>query len=371
MKTNLRLLTALLFLFCVKIQSQDLHFSQFQEHHALINPALTGATSSYRAVMGYKNQWRTAAGAPYKTFGTSFEKKVLHGNWKKSNEKVTKTERRQDVGRVGAGLSVYRDRAGEGDMGTTQINLSIASFVPTGNWSFLSAGIQSSLAFRRVDQEALIFPNQYSPLEGGYSSRVSSGENIPSDRYRYFDFAAGMMWSYGFAQDEFVRTKQTRAKFGLAAYHLTQPDLRFIGTASESLKMRYVAHGDMVFSIKKSDLAIAPAFFLQIQGTAMEIIGGTTFKYYLNPNSKYTGNVKSTCLNFGAFYRTQDAIILQFLIEYQEQYNFGLSYDLNISPLRQANKLRGGPEFVFRFTPPEDYLYSKKAKAPHKSSPDN
>src|SRR4051812_28140819 len=83
------------------MQAQDLHFSQFNEHHALVNPALTGATDQYMGIMSYKNQWRKASGAPYKTFGTSFEGKVLGGSWKKG-DLLPKTYREQNIGRLGA-----------------------------------------------------------------------------------------------------------------------------------------------------------------------------------------------------------------------------------------------------------------------------
>jgi type IX secretion system PorP/SprF family membrane protein len=346
-----------LFIGALSAKAQDMHFSHFNEHYALINPALTGATSEYRAVLGYKNQWRTAAATPYKTYGASFETKVLGGKWKRADE-LPKKHREQDVGRLGAGLSVYRDKAGEGDMGLTQANLSIAGYVPTGHWSFLSMGIQSSIAFRRVDQTTLIFPNQYTI--GGYDTGLNSGEEIPLERYRYMDFAGGMLWSYGYTEKNFIGSKQTKAKFGFAAYHLTQPNLRVIGRAEEKLYMKYVAHGDMLFSIRNSYVALAPSFLFQMQGSSRELMAGATVKYYLSNNTRFTGNVKSTCLNFGLYYRSGDAIITQFMVEYEEEYAFGFSYDFNISPLRKANKLRGGPEFVIRITPQESFLYQSR-----------
>ena len=40
------------------LHAQDFHFSQYNENPALVNPALTGATSALRASLVYKDQWR-------------------------------------------------------------------------------------------------------------------------------------------------------------------------------------------------------------------------------------------------------------------------------------------------------------------------
>lgn len=337
--------------------AQDMHFSQYTEHHALINPALTGANDNVRAVMGYRNQWRTAAGSAFKSYGASYEAKVLKGSWMQQTE-VPKKYREQDIGRLGAGLSVYRNVAGEGDMGQTQLNLSTAAFIPVSHWSFLSAGIQAGYSWRRVDQTTMIFPNQYLP--GGYDASLGSGETVPLNRYRYFDLSTGLMWAYGYQNRGFSFTRNTQARFGIATYHLTRPNLRVIGNAAENLKMRFVLHGDMTFTIKKSNYAVNPSFLAQLQGNQKEIIVGVLVKYFIaNNHARYTNVVKNTAVSAGLNYRNKDAIAIQFLYESEEKYAFGLSYDLNISPLRKANHLRGGPELLIRLTPRKSVIEQK------------
>lgn len=337
--------------------AQDMHFSQFQDHHALINPALTASKGEFQALMAYKNQWKKVAGAPYRSFGFSYETKVLSGGWRKQ-DLLPRRYRKQDVGRLGAGLSIYRDKAGEGDMGLTQINLSLASYIPTGHWSFLSVGLQGSMAFRRIDQTTLIYPNQYAP--GGYDVSLNSFEEVPLDRYRYFDFGTGALWSYGYTARNFVGSRTTKARFGASAFHITQPNLRVIGRAEEKLYMKMVVHGDMQLPIRNTYLALAPAFLVQLQGPSKEILAGTMVKYFLSQSTHFTGNIASSCVNFGLYYRTGDAVIAQFLLEYEEQFAFGFSYDYTISSLKQANRLRGGPEFMFRMTPQENFLYQRR-----------
>lgn len=341
----------------IVLKGQDMHFTQFNEHHALINPALTGSSEETRAVLGYRKQWRKAAGSSYKSYGASYESKVLKGSWKKK-ELGAKPYREQSIGRLGAGLSVYRDKIGDADMGQTQVNLSTAAFIPVTHWSFLSAGIQAGYAWRRMDQTTLIFPNQYQA--GGYSSAIGSGEDVPLTRYRYFDLSTGVMWAYGYDDRGFTYTRNTQARFGVAAYHLTQPNLRVIGNSSERLYMKIVVHGDMTFNWKKSNVAVNPSFLFQIQGPQKQLLMGVLVKYYLvHNNARYTNFVRNTCVSAGLSYRSGDAVAIQCLYETEERYAYGISYDLNISPLRKANHLRGGPELMVRFTPKKSALEAK------------
>lgn len=361
MKKRIQLLA---FLLPACVAAQDIHFSQFQEHHALINPALTGSTGDYHGVVAYKNQWRKAAGAgsAYSTMGISYEASFLKGGIKKKKNVVPKTFRKQELPRLGAGLSIYRDRAGDGNWGTTLYNFSAATFVETGHWSFLSVGIQAGRSVHRVDQTSLIFPSQYA--SGGYSSANYSGESIPTDKYGYMDFAAGALWSYSYTEKGFSSSSHKKYRLGASVYHLTQPDLRVIGRGEEKLKMKIVVHGEAMFNLGKSKLAVSPAFLFQMQGQAKEIIVGGQVKYAGLNNSRYTGNVQGDAMKFGLYYRSGDAIILQYVFEKQEKYAFGLSYDLNVSPLRNATRLRGGPELMIKLIPREGYLRQKHEPTP-------
>lgn len=330
-------------------QAQDMHFTQYYEHHALVNPALAGSEQDVRMVAASKSQWRKAAGTSYKSYGLSVDGKLLKGSW----EKPKRGMRRKydtDVGRLGGGFSVYRDKAGEAALGQIQLNGNLAAFVPVTKRSFISAGVQAGWAWRRMDGTDLIYPNQYRP--GGYDASTFSGETMPVDRYRFFDLSAGAMWAYGFSQRGFIYTKLTKLRLGAAAYHLTTPKLRTVGNAGEDLKMKLVAHGDLLFNFKESNFAFTPNFIFQMQGKQIELLTGVMVKYYLvHSQARYTKNVKNTSINGGLAFRTKDALALTVLYESEERYAIALSYDINISKLRQANNLRGGPELMLRYTP--------------------
>ena len=59
-------------------------------------------------------------------------------------------------------------------------------------------------------------------------------------------------------------------------------------------------------------------------------------KYYFKDDSKYTGYIRRSTLGLGAYYRYQDALIVNLLLELG-QYAIGFSYDLNTSGLSKVS----------------------------------
>jgi type IX secretion system PorP/SprF family membrane protein len=343
------------------ICAQDMHFSQALEHPSLVNPALTGATARMRASIANKSQWRTVT-TPYRSMGASFEfgrtsrQRVSHAAGKFG------TTRKKNSSRLAAGISVYRDRAGDGLLSLTQANLSIAAFVPTGKRSKLSLGMQASYSQRSLDQTAYVYPSQFSNT--GYDNSMPSGEAV-GDSYKYNDYAGGILWCYGQDEKTFVTHKELKAKIGAAVYHALEPGRQFVPARMEQLMRKYVAHGDVVFSLS-TKMGLAPSFVYQLQGPSSELLAGAMFRYYFANAStgtrvtKYTGFVNRTVLSGGAFIRTGDAIIASFLFEWDEHYVVGISYDINYSQLMKATRLMGGLEFTLRYSLPGGFLYEKR-----------
>src|SRR3989344_3545689 len=141
-----------------KTNAQDIHFSQWGQTPSLINPALTGSLAVVRASVIYKDQWRSAT-VPYQTYGASFEMKFKASNWEKQSDHLTRIYKKA-FSRTAGGLSFFNDKAGDGKMGSTQANLSFATFVKLSKSSTLALGLQASLVQRRIDYTKLTFPNQ-------------------------------------------------------------------------------------------------------------------------------------------------------------------------------------------------------------------
>ena len=338
----MRRIYLIVFLFIVTcLSAQDLHFSQYNENPSLLNPALTGAISPIRAAVNYRDQWKSV-NARYRTIGADFEVRTPPMRTRR-NGKYGNT--RKGIGRFGAGVSVYKDQAGDGLMGLTMANFNLATFVALGKRHVISAGFQASMVQRQVEYANLVFPNQFAGT--GYDNSLTSGEKFDHERYTYADYGAGFLWSYGQDEKTFVTHRELKARIGVSIYHFMEPVREFIRTSNNLVSKKYVAHGDLLVSVG-GNAAIAPSFMVQLQEEHMEAVGGLMFRLHTSgTGTKYN---KHNTIGIGGYYRNSDAVIVSLLLEMQEKYAIGLSYDINVSNLSGASKSRGGFEITLRYS---------------------
>ena len=90
--------------------------------------------------------------------------------------------------------------------------------------------------------------------------------------------------------------------------------------------------------------------YITNQATAREFNIGFLMRASFDANSKLSGFYNDNKVYFGGFYRIGDAIILMSKFQFNKNYTVGLSYDVNISRLNVASRLRGGPEVSFSYT---------------------
>jgi type IX secretion system PorP/SprF family membrane protein len=342
--------------FVVKLFSQDIHFSQFNENPSLVNPAITAANDVLRASVINRNQWRGVTNA-YKTFGASIEMKLKGSNWEQVDKYRSMTFKQKSLSRLSAGLSFYNDKAGDGNMGITQVNLSLATFVPLNNKNSISLGLQGSLVQRKIDYDKLLFPSQYDGVT--YDASLLNGENTNSNKFIYPDLSAGIAWTYSSSEKRIASNDQVKANVGVSTYHITQPRFGYLKETNSRLLMKYILHGNFLIDIPNSNIGIAPSYLVQLQGSSKEIVVGTLVKYYIHSNTKYTGLIKQSSFSIGGYYRNNDAVIVSALLEW-EQYALCFSYDINTSTLSKVSKTKGGMEVSLRFSTAKAFLYQKR-----------
>jgi type IX secretion system PorP/SprF family membrane protein len=339
-------------------KSQDLHFSQFNENPSLINPALTGAAHVIRASAIYKDQWRSIT-VPYKTFGASFEMKFKASAWDKVGNHETEKYKKA-FNRLAGGLSFYSDKAGDGSMGTTNVNLSLATFIPVNKKSSISVGLQASVVQKKVDYTKFIWPDQYNGST--YDASAASGESYTTNNFIYPDFAGGLLYTYGYNEKAIGANNQFRFEFGVSMYHLASPKLKYLSQTSERLYSKQNIHGKCLVGIRNTNVSLMPSFLFSYQGATKEMIEGIMIRHSFKDDSKYTGFIKASTFSYGGFYRNKDAFIAVVQMEFA-QYSIAFSYDINTSKLTKVSGFRGGPEITLRFVSPSPYLYQKsKAK---------
>ncbi|MBL4752566.1 MAG: PorP/SprF family type IX secretion system membrane protein [Flavobacteriales bacterium] len=310
------------------VQSQDVHFSQFSQTPLLVNPALTGLfRGDNRATLHYKNQWKSI-GAPFKTYALSYDMSILKNKW--------------DQGYLGVGFYAFSDKAGDSQLSTTQMNLSVSGIVAVDDANTISLGLQGGFAQRSINSSALQWGNQFD--KGNFDASLASQETNVFSPFTHGDFSAGLNWHY-------VVDKLLMTNAGIALYHVNNPRQEFITSSSEQLYSKIVGYIDGQIGLSNNNLSILPSILYLNQGPATELTFGAMLRYRLKEESRYTGYIKETALSFGGHYRNGDSFIPSILLEVAN-YALGISYDINVSKLNTVSSGRGGVEISLRFVNP-------------------
>src|SRR5262245_29118961 len=167
------------FVYCIIhiAPAQDIHFSQFTKSPHNLNPAYTGLfDGDYRFGGIHRNQWKSVA-VPYKTFSGYFD---MNGSLKEMQNS-----------RLGTGLVVNSDKAGDSEYGTTQAAISTSMIHALGGDSvhFLSAGLQIGFTQQSINYSRLTFDNQFNG--DVFDPGLNNGENFSNSKISFFDFSAG------------------------------------------------------------------------------------------------------------------------------------------------------------------------------------
>ena len=193
-----------------------------------------------------------------------------------------------------------------------------------------------------------------------YNASLPNNEPAGSSTITYPEIGTGVVWTYNKGASTLSSKDMVSANAGIAAFNVNQPKYSFYGSA-ENLKMKIVAHANLLYGIKNTNLSIVPGFIFYLQGSSKETLFGSMFRYTLKEASKVTGYIKGSAFSFGVHYRNKDAIIASALLELG-QYAFGISYDVNVSGLKSASDGRGGFEISLRFVSPNPFTGKSNAR---------
>ncbi|MBL4754952.1 MAG: PorP/SprF family type IX secretion system membrane protein [Flavobacteriales bacterium] len=323
----------------VEIAAQDVHFSQFNASPLLINPASAGSfDGDQRAVINYKSQWSSISN-PFITYALGFDMPIL-------KEKITQ-------GSLGAGFTAYSDKAGDTQIGNSQLNLIISYHASLDEKNTLSSGIQAGFGQRSINGASLRWGNQDNGING-FDPNLSSGETSELNNFSYGDFAGGIMWSYRSSKTNFSSNDGFRSNLGASFFHINQPGGAFYEGAEEQLYLKMVVHGYLSAPVKNTNTAVQPSILILQQGPSRELLVGAMVRYQIKENSKYTGLKKGAAISIGGHYRFGDAFIPAVRFEYSS-FDLGFSYDINVSGLTEASGGQGGAEISLRFINPNPF----------------
>lgn len=326
----------ILFLFAFPaIHAQDIHFSQFNASPMNLNPGLAGQfDGDYRLVANHRNQWRSVT-EPYNTTGGSAD-----------------ARQPLDLKNLGAGISMYSDKAGDSKLSTLKMNLAVSYLKHLSKDSLhsVSIGLQSGLTHRKINYDELSFDEQYS--NGLYNPSAATGEAFARDSRTYLNLNLGAAWFW-----KINDRKQISA--GIAMHNITRPKQSFYNDAEIRLDMRWTAHARAEWPITERIDAI-PSILFMYQGPHRQFTLGGLGRYVIKD---FPGIYRAVYLGWHG--RTRDAGFLTGGVQF-DNWNVGVSYDINFSSLNVASNYRGGFEisavYIFR--------QNKLRRVIHKSCPD-
>jgi type IX secretion system PorP/SprF family membrane protein len=292
----------------MQASAQDIHYSQFYENALMRNPALVGIfTGDYKVGFDYRNQW-SAVSKPYSTVMLSGETKILVN--------------REIADYLSFGLVTNFDKAGSISMGTTQIYPAISynKALEDVYHSYLSVGLTGGYIHRSVNQSAMTTDNQW--VGGQYDPTASTGEFATLRRMSNYDIGAGV--SLNSSLDEYGAFNYY---LGVSAFHINTPGEQFAGTeaTNRTMKWQFNAGFHSAFS-EQFGVTVHGNYSFQ-QPSSSFILGG-----FFTWRSVPVGLPSIFALNFGAFYRSNDAFIPMVRIDYKDV-SIGFTQDVTSSAL--------------------------------------
>jgi type IX secretion system PorP/SprF family membrane protein len=305
------------------VKAQDIHFSQFFETPLLRNPSLAGIfKGDIRAQMVYRSQWNNITDA-YRTgsFNIEFKKPIGKGD---------------DFITIGG--QILYDKAGTIALTSTHLLpvLNYQKSLSAGRNMYLSLGFMGGLVQRRIDQSKMTTNSQFNGIE--YDPRLNNGENFSKTSYSYLDGSVGMSFNTQIGENE-----NNNIYVGLAYHHFNKSNkASFYGNIDLEMKPKWVGSLGIRMNVSEESYFTLYGDYSK-QDKYQETLAGFIYSYRLGDpeDPRYV-------LHLGSMVRLKDALIPVVKIDMSHM-AVSVSYDANISQLRNASYGRGGFELALKY----------------------
>ncbi len=316
--------------------AQDIHFSQFQETPLQLNPSFAGGFSGdQRVILNYRNQW-ASMGSPFTTYDISFDTKIR-----------TKSKKSY----LGLGFFIFKDNAGDLNMGTLQANLNIAGHVAINDNQTISAGIMGGFVQRSINASSAQWGSQFNGTV--FDNSLPQG-SYNFQNFSYVDLSGGLSWFYVRNASTLSSNDNLWARVGISVSHFTNPKQSFYTNQIDRVGMKPLFFTQMHIGLTNTNLALRPQLMWAQEVKQSELTIGTLFRYTLSESSKYTKLKNNSAISLGILYRVNDAFIPVLNFEYQS-FSLGVSYDYNVSKLSAGTNGSGGFEISLKFVNPNPF----------------
>ncbi len=317
---------SLMVLWALPIAAQDPHFSQIYSAPFYQTAALAGFSKyALRAGSGYRGQWMPILGIKSAYQTTSL---WADGNW-------------GDCNRFGLGIGLLSDKAGEAPFTQQRGQISASYQLALSENITLSAGGSVVVQSNRIDLSSTRFVSQYG-TDGIFNPSLNTPITFDKMKKTWVDASLGIMLVHrkkGWREEDKIYT------IGIAADHLTKPNVSFLNNEKINLPMRWTAQAGIEHPLSKNTVFQAQITGF-LQGKIWETDIGMGMRFELENDYSWT---------IGASCRLAQRLQNQFLADaaiLRTQYSapnwvIGVSYDMNISALSAANHWNNAVELNF------------------------
>lgn len=329
----MKLLFTSFFLLLINVQltvGQDIHFSQFYASPLTLNPANTGNyDGDWRIFNNYRRQWGSFSNPaiPFTTISFGLDKSLY----------IKKD-------RISFGFIIVNDESSTAELVVNKIFGSIAYHKDFGNHT-IHIGAQGGFVMKDILSENLTFPNQFDNTTGYFNTDISSGETSVGEQLSYIDVNAGILWS--------AKLGNFVPNIGFSLYHINSPKESYL-EKDNKLSMRKVIHAGGKYYIK-SQYFIYPNFLLMEHSKATDMLIGSNFGYIIPSETAKVKNIFAGVYFRDGISRNPDAFVG---VIGANLYNvdLGISYDFNVSELKEATNYKGGFEISLIYIVPSTKL---------------
>lgn len=291
---------------------QDPSFSQFFSSPLNINPALTARINSkWRVIANLRDQWIGPA-SPYASGTISYDTRALE---KQMSENTV----------FGIGGMLMYDQAMRSiyKASFASLNLSYNVLLASGDADHrIGIGVGGILGTKRVDFSRLYFAEQF--IGNGFDQNLPTGEPALSNMKGYLSSSAGILYSF--------TNETSNFDLGGAVYHINKPKQTFVEDKNQYLAARFVGHANFETLLNDVFVLNTNAIYQRQSATNYFSVGGA-IGYYLTSDYFSQNDV---LLSLGLWYWSKNAIVPYVGFTYSN-FQVGLSYDMTISKLREAD----------------------------------
>lgn len=310
--------------------------SIYNQTPALFNVAtVASGDNDFGFCTNFKMQYLTLNGTPLRT-------NALTGEFKISDGTMTKNH-------FGIGFNVVNEQTGDNRLMSTEVNLPFNYSLALGQRSNLSIGVSPGVVLQSYDPT---LPNWETDWNGSAFNWANGDPIYINGTLSRSSYGAFNVNTGAFYQIQ----SRNKSKFygGLAVNHLNKPKMNLTEN-SDKMYMQMLFHCGADISLRRKDVRIQPQLMAFKNGPSSNLIVGVNIENILASGSDYTNIVKSKTIGYGANYRWNDAVSVNFNVKFTN-FKIGFALDANTSRLSSATGGLGSVEIFFRSM----HLYGRK-----------